>query len=296
MRFQTLWIGDRLSRLERLCLSSFVYHHPGQVDLFTYGPVADVPDGVRICDASNIVPRESVFSYFRGSYAGFADLFRWQLLHQRGGYWIDTDMLCIRPFDFQVPIVFGKETESFGKTFWSAAVGVLRFPAGHEVTRYMVQRCLNPHRPDQHDRSRHRLQKWYRRNFSRSISPVVWGGAGGPKGFAYAVNKFDLHAFMQDNTVFYPVHGTLWNAPFDTTYEGDYALFQKTRAVHLWNEMLRGNAFDKDAPYHPHSLVGHYERKYVTEANTPRRLRIFRPEEADQPTRVPAEMLRSRAA
>ncbi|MBI1247228.1 hypothetical protein GC197_05210 [bacterium] len=277
MRIQTLWIGDRLSRLEHLCLSSFVHHHPGQVDLYAYAPIANVPAGVRMVDANEIVPESSVFSYYRGSYAGFADLFRWKLLQDRGGYWIDTDMLCVRPFDFSAPIVFGKETESYGKTFWSAAVGVLKFPQGHPACQYMVQRCLHPHQPDKYDRPMQRLKKWYRRCFSRSISPVVWGGAGGPKGFAYAIEKFRLHQYMLDNTVFYPVHGTLWRSPFDSTYDGDWQLMQKTRAVHLWNEMLRSNGFDKDAPYHPGSLADYYEVKYVAERSHRPALRVYDP-------------------
>lgn len=281
MRIQTLWIGESLSRLERLCLSSFLYHHPDQVDLYTYAPVANVPIGIRICDANEIVSQEQVFSYCKGSYAGFADLFRWKLLNQLGGYWIDTDMLCIRPFDFTEELVFGKETEAYGKTFWSAAVGVLKFPSGHAVTEYMVDRCLHPNRPDKHDRPKHRIQKWYRRHFDNSISPVVWGGAGGPKGFAYAVEEFQLHEFMQDNTVFYPIHGTLWRSPFDSTYEGDYELFQRTRAVHLWNEMLRSNGFDKEEPYRKGSLADHYEQKYVVQEHARPKLRIFYDDDDD---------------
>ncbi|GAA4420864.1 capsular polysaccharide synthesis protein [Bremerella cremea] len=280
MRIQTLWIGGELSRLEHLCLSSFVYHHPGQVDLYCYDEVGNVPGGVRICDANDIVPASSVFSYFKGSYAGFADLFRWELLLKQGGYWIDTDMLCIRPFDFEQSIVFGKETESYGKTFWSAAVGVLKFPAGHPACRTMVERCLNPHRADRFDRAVQRWKKWYRRNFTRNITPVTWGGAGGPKGFAYAIEQHNLQPYMLDNTVFYPIHGTLWRSPFDATYEGDYHLFQKTRGVHLWNEMLRSNGFDKNAPYQEGSLAAYYEQKYVSAKETARpSLRIYRQEE-----------------
>lgn len=196
-------------------------------------------------------------------------------------------MLCIRPFDFAEEIVFGKETEAYGKVFWGAAVGVLKFPAGHPATEYMVERCLHPHRPDKHDRPRHKLQKWYRRVFGNSISPVVWGGAGGPKGFAYAVEKFYLHEFMQDNTVFYPVHGTLWRSPFDATYVGDYELLQRTRAVHLWNEMLRSNGFDKNQPYQKDSLADYYEHKYVRERTNRPNLRIFWP---DVPVKQPATL------
>lgn len=265
MRIQTLWVGQSLTRLEHLCLSSFVYHHENSVDLYVYEPVQNVPDGVRLCDANEIIPSDEVFTYFHGSYAGFADLFRWKLLYERGGYWIDTDMLCIRPFDFREELVFGKETDKYGKVYWNAAVGVLKFPALHPVCSYMLHRCKNPHDVDSHDKFARRLKKWWRRNFSRSSSPVLWGGAGGPKGFSYAVDRFQLNNAMQSNIVFYPVHGTLWQSLFDLTYAGDYSFFKSTRAVHLWNEMLRSNHFDKDAPYISGSLADFYEQKYVAQ-------------------------------
>ncbi len=36
----------------------------------------------------------------------FSDLFRARLLYALGGIWIDMDVLCLRPFDFEQPYVF----------------------------------------------------------------------------------------------------------------------------------------------------------------------------------------------
>lgn len=99
---QSLWIGTRLSLLERLSIKSFLAHgHPYR--LYTYDDVENIPDQVEVCDASEIIPRSKIF-YVRnnGTPAIFADWFRWELLSRTSGYWVDTDMVCLRTFDLSV--------------------------------------------------------------------------------------------------------------------------------------------------------------------------------------------------
>ena len=66
-------------------------------------------------DANEILARETVFrkrttdselDLGEGSYATFSDLFRTKLLYALGGIWVDMDVLCLRPFDFEQPYVF----------------------------------------------------------------------------------------------------------------------------------------------------------------------------------------------
>ena len=38
-----------------------------------------------------------------GSYAGFANFFRYELLRKRGGWWVDLDTICLRPFPASIP-------------------------------------------------------------------------------------------------------------------------------------------------------------------------------------------------
>ena len=73
----SLWIGQ-LTPLEQLCIRSFVAHgHP--YHLYTYDEIENVPPGVTIQDASQILPRSTIFRNRRGkgkgSLAGFRTYF-----------------------------------------------------------------------------------------------------------------------------------------------------------------------------------------------------------------------------
>src|SRR4051812_6131780 len=88
---QSLWIGARLSTMERLSIASFL-HHGHDYHLFTYGPVEGIPPGTVVQDACEILTESRIFQYRdHASYAGFANFFRYKLLLERGGWWVDTD-------------------------------------------------------------------------------------------------------------------------------------------------------------------------------------------------------------
>ena len=130
-----LWIGP-LTRLEHLTLRSFVAHGH-EFHLWRYEGTSDpLPRGVVIRNANEILPREKVFrkrvadrelGLGAGSYAMFADLFRTQLLHELGGIWVDMDILCLRPFDFEQPYVF--RAHRLG-----AVLNVIKCPAKSSLT------------------------------------------------------------------------------------------------------------------------------------------------------------------
>jgi Glycosyltransferase sugar-binding region containing DXD motif len=97
-RFQSFWWGEPLSPYEWLSLKSFAdFGHA--FDLHTFDPDLVVPSGVRVCDASEIADRNELFVYEegfgKGSPAAFADVFRYKLLAQKGGWWVDTDVVCL---------------------------------------------------------------------------------------------------------------------------------------------------------------------------------------------------------
>ena len=77
---QTLWIGDKLSPMEQLCLSSFVYHGH-DVHLYVYSDVAGIPDGVIVKDGNEILPEDMIFLY-KGhkSFSGFSNYFRYKMV------------------------------------------------------------------------------------------------------------------------------------------------------------------------------------------------------------------------
>jgi len=106
---QSLWIGQGITNNERLCMRSFL-HHGHSFHLYVYEPITGIPAGVEIRDANEIIPAEKVFRDLRGTYASFADWFRLKLLYQRGGWWVDTDVVCLQPFDETDDYCFSSET------------------------------------------------------------------------------------------------------------------------------------------------------------------------------------------
>ena len=43
------------------------------------------------------------FIYKNGSVSAFSNLFRFTLLYKKGGYWIDADLLCVKPIKLKEP-------------------------------------------------------------------------------------------------------------------------------------------------------------------------------------------------
>jgi hypothetical protein len=104
MNINFLWIGSILNKLSQLGLKSFI-DHDHDVTLWVYDKnCKNIPSGVKIEDAGQIIHPDNVFSYVgngdcrRGSYGGFSDIFRYSLLHENGGWYCDTDVTCLKNF------------------------------------------------------------------------------------------------------------------------------------------------------------------------------------------------------
>lgn len=93
-----LWIGSELNLIASACLKSFLkYGHI--VNLYTYGNIVNVPNGVNIIDGSHIIPKEKIVKHQKsGSYALFSDIFRYVLLSKiNHGIYVDCDVYCLKP-------------------------------------------------------------------------------------------------------------------------------------------------------------------------------------------------------
>jgi glycosyltransferase involved in cell wall biosynthesis len=111
-----MWIGRHLQRLELLTISSFL-RHGHEFNLWAYDDiVTPLPAGCVLRDARKILPRSMLFrkrdtdpetGIGAGSLSGVSsDLFRYRLLHDQGGIWVDMDITCLRPFTFTEPYIF----------------------------------------------------------------------------------------------------------------------------------------------------------------------------------------------
>ncbi|MDD5697735.1 MAG: hypothetical protein PHH77_03885 [Victivallaceae bacterium] len=254
---QSLWIGGELSAVEQLCIASFL-RNGHEFQLYAYGEVAGIPEGTAVKDAGEIIPADEVFMYSTGTYAIFSDWFRWVLLFEKGNFWADMDIICLKPFVFDTELVFGLERMG------SAAIGVLGFPPGHELCAFMRDICADPNKLLPYDSFSRKLKKLRRRLMRRGRQNVGWGEAGGPPGFTRALKYFSLLDQAKPFTYFYPIPHYNWNTAFDETFADDPDLFSTTYAVHLWNDMMRHQpGFDKNAAFPKKSLFEQLKARYL---------------------------------
>lgn len=214
--------------MEQLSIASFI-KHGHSFHLYSYGELKNVPAGAAVMDGNQILPRSAIFRYREsGSYAGFANFFRYKLLLEKGGWWVDLDTVCLRPFDFSREYVFASELDQ-GMAYVSA--GVIRTPANSAFARHCWQVCK-----------------------SKNTAELRWGETG-PRLAKEAIETLGLQKYVSSPETFCPVPYREWMRVLDRDINMEFG--ESTYAIHLWQEMWRRSNKDKDARYGPECL---YER------------------------------------
>jgi len=235
--FRSLWIGPALSALERLCIQSFL-DHGHALELFAYHPVAAVPAGCRIRDARRILPESQVFAYREGgSYAAFSNWFRYKLLYDIGGWWIDTDVVCLAPEIPGGPIALAGQGDGLVNG------AIMKFPAGHPAMQFAYSAAA----------ARGRDVKW---------------GEIGPHLLTKVVRRFELESCLAPTQSFYPVP---WREFIDVLLprkrEAVAAQVSGATFLHLWHDMFRRNGYNKNCRPPPGSYLRElFDRHLIREA------------------------------
>lgn len=231
---QGLWIGPALSVMERMSVASFLAHGH-EYHLYVYGDVKHVPPGAVVRDAEEILPASMIFQYRHSkSYAGFANFFRYQLLLTKGGWWVDTDVVCLKPFEFDEEHVFASEEH---KGLRIANNGIIKAPAASALMAYVCQVCREKD-PEQ----------------------LTWGETG-PRLLDAAIKLFSLERYTKPHRFFCPLGFEEWDMVLDPG--ANPLVGEESYAVHFWNEMWRRGGRDKDGEYHPDCLYEQLKRKYL---------------------------------
>jgi mannosyltransferase OCH1-like enzyme len=230
---QGLWIGPELSIMEQLSVASFL--KPGhQYHLYVYDEVKNIPTGTIVKDGNEILPASRIFQYKdHATYAGFSNFFRYKLLLERGGWWVDTDTVCLKPFDFAEEYVFSSEF-ALGQEFINS--GICRAPADSPAMAYAWDIC-NKKDPAQ----------------------LVWGETG-PRLMAAAVREFSLERFKKLPEVFCPIGYADWHKVLEPV---ELNLSAESYAIHLWNERWRAAGQDKNASYPDACLYEKLKQRYL---------------------------------
>lgn len=234
-----LWIGETLEPLCLLSISSFL-HFGHEYHLHCYKKFDNVPPGVVVRDANETLPAAMIHAHQegpeKGSVGAFSDLFRYKLLLEQGGWWMDLDVVCLRPFTFPEPVVFASEDAKDRPLITS---GIFKVPAGHPVTRLCYEHAAK-----------------------QDLQAIRWGYIG-PALINHVVRLTNWQGAVKKPAVFCPVPWWHWRKLLDPdpTACSPYVT-EETYAVHLWHEAWRRNGMNLLTDFPPTSLMGKYWRFY----------------------------------
>ncbi|HEU5240270.1 MAG TPA: glycosyltransferase [Pyrinomonadaceae bacterium] len=231
---QGLWIGPELSLMEQLSIGSFL-KNGHEYHLYTYDDLGNVPAGTVLKDANEILPRAQIFQYtHQPSYAGFSNFFRYKLLLERGGWWVDSDVVCVRPFDFPDEFVLASERCDGREVVTS---GIIKAPSGSQAMAYAWNICQ-----------------------SKEPAQLMWGETG-PKLLAEVAGQFSLHSYVKSHETFCPLGYDQWREILEP--DTDESLFEASYSVHLWNEMWRAAGQNKNGSYDSKCPYERLKRQYL---------------------------------
>ena len=218
-RFQSFWYGGPLSPYEMFCLRSFIdWGHA--VDLYSYDTNLVVPAGVRLCDAAELIAQDEVFVYQaegfgKGSPSAFSNYFRYKLLVEKGGWWIDTDVVCLTdriPLDDEF---FARQDADF------VACGTMYFEPRHPI---MVQ-CLE--------------------QATKLGRNVKWGDTG-PRLFTRVLKERGWLHRAASPSACYPIHYTRALEALRPSRAADLAVqVESALFLHVWNSTLVHHGVNK---------------------------------------------------
>jgi hypothetical protein len=237
---QGLWIGDKLSTMEQLSIKSYMANgHP--FVLYTYAPLEGVPDGVVIRDGNEIVPESHIKRF--NCLAQFSNFFCYALLN-KGGWFVDLDNVCLKPYDFPEEYVFYRDTDYTTITF-----AVAKSPANSPLMQY----CYN-----------------LIDHMNQTELDAAPYQALGPDLMRIAVPLFGLDQFAKPGYVFDPIR---WNRTPELVNPNAKWNLARAHSMHLfhgaWNKgheagaMADTNKLDTDGTYPEGCLYEILKRRYL---------------------------------
>lgn len=237
----SLWIGPRLSWFEQLCLKSFV-HAGHRVTLYSYQPIENLPEGVEPGDANAIYPGEPMLRHARtGSPAIHADMWRLALLKSTRKIWVDTDLICLRPFDFHAEHVFGWEKPGL------VCNAVLGLPSDSATLNGLIEFFQDPFAIAPW------LKRWQRNELQAArdagnpvhMTEQNWGFTGPASVTWYLQETGEIeHALAEE--AFYPIPFKDRNHMILSRHDITDRLTADTYAVHLWARRMKPRLEEKE--------------------------------------------------
>jgi GR25 family glycosyltransferase involved in LPS biosynthesis len=236
---QSLWIGENLSLMEELCIKSFI-SNGHEFHLYTYDKINNIPNGCIIKDGNEILPKTDIFYYKKSStldgksdmsVSAFSNLFRYKLLYEKGGYWVDMDMICLKYLNFKNDYVFSSEEDKYiiksNKLYLNPHrnrqminAGIIKCPVKSDFANYCYNKCLK----------------------KKQDKTLKWGSIG-PRIVKLGVIKFKLKKYVKPYFYFCPIN---YRDVVDINLSNKIKIDSQWYCVHLWNECWKRNNMNKN--------------------------------------------------
>jgi len=244
------WSGAPLRNMSYLSLQSMV-RQGHSVTLYTYDDFATIraaiPSGVTVADAETIVPR-SIYEHTvtHREIRWFSDTFRYAVLYERGGWWLDTDICLLKPLNFDSDHLFSSQ--------WS----------GGEYGHFCVGDSMRAPRGSRH------MAELYRHSLARLFNEERGEfGAVGPallSEYIFADGNESLVKNILPPVVFNAID---WREAslFTSSLPEDFNLLSDARVVgvHFWNKMWGDLKLDYDSA--PDGSIVGYLKNLILEPN-----------------------------
>jgi hypothetical protein len=241
---QGLWVGSTLPTMQRLSISSFLAHGHNY-HLYAYADLTEVPEGAELKDASEILPTSAaVLNSTHNTFASpFSDKFRYRLLLEKGGWWADTDVICLRPFDFPSEYVFSAEHRiPHGAVREVATITVMKAARGAKFLEVLYDSCVKLGTVD-----------------------LEWNESGSTL-LGSKIDEFSLHASIQRAVTFCPIPMNLYDTVLDPNLQ--FIFEPATYGVHLWHELWRRNGLNTDNSFPASSLYEQFKAVFLNKSGT----------------------------
>ena len=241
---QSLWIGESLSLVEILCITSFI-NNGHEFHLYVYDDVKNIPTECIVKNANEIIPKSEIFYYNeKQSISGekrptaFSNMFRYKLLYEKGNYWVDMDMICVRYLNFPEIYVFSSES-TFSRA-QTINAGIIKCPKKSDVMKYCYEECLKKDKEN-----------------------IKWGEIG-PSLISKGIYKYELNDYVKPWDYFCPIG---YDKLDDLITPSNSKINQNSYCIHLWNEFWVKNKLDKNKIYYGslyYNLLNKNCRKYLS--------------------------------
>lgn len=234
----TLWIDHQIGVIQKICYCSYL-EQGHMVNVYSYQEIGNLPPGVVWKDANGILDQSLVFKDLRNSYATFSDWFRIALLYKNGGWWVDSDTICLKKFNIKDDFAFATEVvDAIGNV--SVCNAIIKMPANSSIGNAILNEINEI-------------------ITSKDVNSILWTEIG-----ASILNRF-IHGFglekhLLSPEVFCPIH--YFN--FKEIFQRQAITFPKsTYAVHVWNKMWEWGGIDPENDFGDMSFFQDLKRKYI---------------------------------